>query len=180
VTPAKPGSATLAVVLVLVGSAGAAGVAGWLSWRAREQRKRNEHIARETMKPLLAIAQHRFRTEDLDKNGVKDYWTGDLAGLYAFGLIDYSLAAADARPLSPLAPSPVPRDGYLYVALEKPGDNRTLFSVGYCAYPSEPGVTGSRIYIVRNLAFRYSRPADRPPPRSWPNDAEIQAEWRIE
>lgn len=75
------------------------------------QRASNERNASATLK-TLAAAEHDFRLNDRDGNGVNDFWTGDVAGLYCMTradtpgdsdepirLIEMSAAAADAAPL---------------------------------------------------------------------------------
>lgn len=55
----------------------------------------------------IRTAQENFKLNDLDRNGVKDYWTADIAGLYCLqvktttnavaALNDIGVASADAR-----------------------------------------------------------------------------------
>jgi len=97
---------------------------------AREANERNAAAALKT----LCAAEFDFRANDRDGNGVNDFWTGDVAGLYRIRpegsnepikLIDNSLAAADAWPRKDLplhrielSVSPLrPKAGYLYCAL---------------------------------------------------------------
>jgi hypothetical protein len=56
----------------------------------------------------ISSAQADFRANDRDENKINDFWTGDIAGLYAvktadgemIKLIEVSVAAADAAPLA--------------------------------------------------------------------------------
>lgn len=133
----------------------------------------NARAAREALRKLVE-AQKAFREKDLDGNGVKDYWTGDVSGfirLKGVSLIDKSLAAADPAPLrdgrlSPLpAEKPVPHHGYQFAALQryrtatgwKPystDTDRSRWEVrhpdrfAFVAYPAEYGKTGRRSFIV--------------------------------
>lgn len=77
----------------------------------RGQRASNERNASASLK-TLCTAQYDFRANDRDGNGVNDFWTGDVAGLYTMTsavtrgnkdgpikLIELSVALADAKPL---------------------------------------------------------------------------------
>jgi type II secretory pathway pseudopilin PulG len=102
-------------------------------------RKANEREAAVTLK-ALASAQADFKTNDRDKNGVNDFWTADVKGLYtmtganipgsadaSIKLIEHSVAAADGdgtffaaggenMPLSVFA-TPKKRSGYWYLSM---------------------------------------------------------------
>jgi hypothetical protein len=105
---------------------------------------------------------------------------GDVAGLLRTGLIDRTTAEADARPLRPLVPLPIPRDGYYFRVLDADGSevppvpyrqetdrksgkvhNESKF--GFVAYPAEPGVTGDDISFSMKTAPSSAAP---PPCRS--------------
>src|SRR5438876_8635612 len=107
---------------------------------------------------LFRSAEAEFRYKDVDGNGVEDFWTGDVAGLYRFGLIDREIAAADALPLFPRVPQPIPYMGYYFVAMEvddsesppeelrqdtdkKSGKVHHRSKFAFCAYPAEPGAS---------------------------------------
>ena len=75
------------------------------------QRAANERTAVAALL-MLESAEAEFRSNDRDGNGVRDFWTGDVAGLYSMTsaaepgadddtlqLIELSIAAADAEPL---------------------------------------------------------------------------------
>ena len=82
-------------------------------------RASNERAAGAAMKTLTS-AEADFRANDRDGNGVNDFWTGDVAGLYTLKnlrLIEPELAAADGAPLLPLSRKPESRQGYRYQAL---------------------------------------------------------------
>ncbi len=75
----------------------------------------------------LASAQADFRANDRDGDGVRQFWRGDVAGLYALvhkeqgalKLIELSVAGADDRPLTEITRYTVrsPKAGYLFRAL---------------------------------------------------------------
>jgi len=168
----------------------------------------NEQAAAAAIK-TLASAEADFRANDRDWNLVNDFWTGDVAGLYyvrsnaandapQIRLILREIAEADARPLKPLGPGPVPHHGYFFIALEeddamegserlykqdtggKPpmGKVHNASKFGFCAYPAEYGVTGKFTYLINenNTVFRRDIggkptthfPTDGPPGRDHP------------
>lgn len=106
----------------------------------RRTRWRNEEDARRTLL-ALAAAQKAVRAGDLDGNGAADYWTADVAGLAAFGVIGEDLARADLRPRSGVRPRPW--KGYFYVALEVPDRRR----FAYFALPADPSPHGRMMFI---------------------------------
>jgi hypothetical protein len=79
----------------------------------------------------VASAQEDFRDHDRDENGERDFWRGDIRGLYALDrgrgnikLIEPSAAMADDRPVVP-APAdyqPQPKAGFWYRAIRLPGE----------------------------------------------------------
>ena len=168
------------ILLVLLLGAGFVGL--WIPrWRA-ERRARNDRAAVIALCSFPAI-QEEFRRKDLDKNGVSDYWTGDVAGLLQYGLIDRALAEADAKPLAPLCPRPIAWHGYICAAMKVDGppspiDKSSPFPPAewaICLYPAEPGRTGKYMYIIGSVGGRRRSLADRPPPTAWPADSE----WRL-
>lgn len=148
-----------------------------------EDRGSNERNASTTLK-MLASAEADFRANDRDNNGVNDFWTGDVSGLYSLDvgagplkLIPREVAEADAAPLKPLVPAPVPFKGYLFRALEadlgatdpkdqlykqdtggKPPMGRVHHTgkFGFIAFPARFGTTGKYSFInnENNTVFR--------------------------
>jgi hypothetical protein len=137
----------LTVTVFVVGLASLA-IPGWHS----SQRASNERQASSAMKTLCS-AEADFRANDRDGNGVLDFWTADVKGLYtmtsaaergaspshAIKLIDVSVAAADADgafvaaggenvPLSAFTRSKA-RDGYWFLTMltdQNEGDTREM------------------------------------------------------
>ena len=157
-----------------------------LLWRpAIPDRALNEQKASEVLSRLSA-AEAYYRATDRDGNGIKDFWTGDVAGLYPEPeqILDRGIAEADASPLHPLVPRPVPYYGYYFIALrqdesasppedfaqdtdQKSGKVHHLSKFAFCAFPAEMGVTGKYVYIVNQGSTQYRMPLN-PPPKNWP------------
>jgi hypothetical protein len=175
--------------LLLLGAAGfARGVPEWKK-RQRWENHRQAGNARYT----LIHAERAFFVRDLDNNGIRDYWTGDVATLYRYGLIERGLAEADDRPLQPLAPKPVPWHGYFVHIMEidehedppeeyaqvtdaASGKVHHPGKVAFCLYPAEPGESGDYIFIMdeNGSPFRYYSPGPEVQvPRNWPRDKDL-------
>ena len=133
---------TLTELLVVLGVA-AVLAALFFPGLATSHRASNERAASIHLK-TIASAEADFHMNDRDGNGVTDFWTGDLKGLYTMTsalelrelgtsrmirLIELEVAASDAdgrfvpagglnRHLEPLA-RPGPRTGYWIVPLER-------------------------------------------------------------
>ncbi len=101
---------------------------GWLPYKCLQNEKNVIQLLE-----LVAKAEADFRANDRDANGVRDFWTGDLAGLYSLRpggtrteltlfLIPRGLAEADVAPIVPQVQIPIPLHGYYFAALE--GDER--------------------------------------------------------
>jgi len=180
----------LITLLVLVGI----GVFGWIFW-PRSSFLENARIAEHCMS-VLACAEMDFQFNDRDQNGVKDYWTGDVSGLFRFGWIDRALAEADARPVIPLVPKPIPLHGYYFVALDL--DNEAMpppalrqetnkiavkahhpTRFGFLAYPADSS-SGKYFYIISESNTVMRSETNRPPPNEWPSDSEIRTLWSKE
>jgi len=187
---------------VLVGVAVGVIVLG-LSAYQDVNRAENERTASTTLKKLTS-AQADFRANDRDWNQVNDFWTGDVAGLYytrpntsppgpEIQLIERAIAEADAAPLKPLVPQPVPYHGYLFRALEEDderdvpaGDRPYKKDTGgtppmgkvhntskfaYIAYPAEYPKNGKYSFVVNenNTVFRFE--GDGSEMRNWVDPA---------
>jgi len=142
----------------------------------------------------LASAEADFRANDRDRNGVRDFWTGDVAGLYAFGLISRELAEADAAPRVPLVPHPIPYKGHYIRALvaddsETPplvygqvtdktsGPVHNLERFGFVIYPAGGIGAPKYMWIINenNTALRSA--ATIPVPTTFPDDNQLKSYW---
>ena len=124
------------------------------------RRASNEREAATLLK-TLASAEADFRANDRDANGVNDFWTGDVTGLYSLKasgrelrLIERSVAEADSCPIRMLGWPYRPHRGFYFQALEaddnengetyfqNTGGNRPMGDVhhlskfGFGAYPA--------------------------------------------
>ena len=163
-------------------------------------RASNERNASTAIK-MLTSAEADFRANDRDQNGVNDFWTGDVSGLYSLDvgagplkLIPREIAEADAAPLKPLVPTPVPFKGYLFRVLEvdrsekdpkeqryqqDTGGNPPMGKVhhtgkfGFIAYPARYGETGSFSFMVNESNTVFRRAEDGSTVRDWPTDEDL-------
>lgn len=191
------GLGSIPVVLIL----GIAALLWWGMWWgpkvALERMEHNERAASDTL-GLIAGAQAKFRANDRDGNLVPDYWTGDVAGLNSLStgagpiqLIERSVAEADANPLQPLVPAPIPKDGYYFQAMEHDdsGDKRVSYrqntdgsgkrihntsAFGVCAYPANYGVTGRFTFIVNERNVILKGDTYGVPVLIWPRDGQVR------
>lgn len=100
---------------------------------------------------LVVRQQMASREADLDGNGVQDYWTRDIAGLYEIQMerrgrpehMGVDVAAADSNPIS--GKHPVPREGYLFRTVPA-GDSLLHFAA--TAYPRTRGEDGFMTFYV--------------------------------
>lgn len=130
----------------------------------------------------IALVERDFRANDRDENGVHDFWTGDVSGLYSLRvkgrelrLISRSIAEADSGPIRGLCWPRRSDHGYFYSALEaddsnpdRPepyyqdtGGNRPMGEVhhlnkfGFCGYPGSGSSRGATFIInEKNTMFR--------------------------
>lgn len=115
-------------------------------------------------------------------------------------LIELSIAAADAAPLNDGADvlkfaRPAPKAGYHFrvmttdnssgtpeaYAVDTQGDksrgkvyNNSRF--GFCVYPAEYGVTGTRTFIINENNTIFAKDTEGEPVLEWPSDADLR-EW---
>jgi hypothetical protein len=163
------------------------------------QRASNERAASTALK-TLSSAEADFRSNDRDANGVNDFWTGDVSGLYSLKirnqelrLIERAVAEADACPIRGLCWPYRPRGGYFFAALEaddsqdgvsyfqntggnRPmGDVHNLHKFGFCAFPESRG-SGTFSFIVNenNTIFRMRGGAHV---TRWPDDSQLKSYW---
>jgi hypothetical protein len=124
----------------------------------------------------ISSAQADFRANDRDANGRKDFWRGDIAGLYtlvpkdvpeseperiqrhAIKLIELSVASADDRPVTDLNNFAVrsSKNGYWFRAIRH-ADEKTLSPDRFaaCAFP-DSRYAGKWTYILdeNNVIYR--------------------------
>jgi prepilin-type N-terminal cleavage/methylation domain-containing protein len=81
----------LMIVIAIIAIIAAIAIPGLLN----SQRASNERNASGSLK-TIATAQADFRSNDRDNNRVNDFWTGDIAGLYAIDNLNVSGAAGQA------------------------------------------------------------------------------------
>lgn len=153
-----------------------------------KQRGANESKAAARIKSMAA-AEAVFRSNDLDRNGIPDFWTGDVAGLFRFGLIEREVALADLRPLVPLTPVPIPTGGYYYVALDvddsvspplpyrqttDPVSGRVhhLSRFGFMAIPARPGLTANAVVMINEENSLWAYRTGWSGRLAWPSDEE--------
>jgi hypothetical protein len=189
-----------AIVLVFLLPLGAA--LWWIRLRseAGNQMAANERSASSTLL-LLAAAEEDFRQNDRDGNGIRDYWTLDVAGLNYLGgpagpgrgasiqLIPRDLARADAAHLHDMPEGSAPYHGYFFKAIERddtgaPYPQRTapdgpawksLSKFAFCAYPAEYNRTGKWTYAVNESGRRFRIDSGGAAIRQWLEAARSNA-----
>ena len=119
-----------------------------------------------------------------------------MAGLFRYGLIDRAVAEADARPLSPLVPEPVPYCGYFFVVMtldesETPPEvlqkatDKTSGKVhhpthfAFCAYPARHGKTGRAVFILNQNNTVFWNYVREEPLLHWPSDDDRRQQWAL-
>jgi len=154
------------------------------------QHASNQRGAYATLK-TVASAEADFRGNDRDGNGVQDFWTADLAGLYGLvppggepiALIGRELAEAD-----PTLPGAKPWAGYWFEAMDQDeygldyrlgaGKSRHPSKFAFCAHPKS-SADGQRAYYVNEGNTVFGQVFNGQPDRRWPTDAELKARWII-
>ncbi len=178
--PPPPKPSKLPILIILLAVAGAAvpvvaivaaiAIPAFLSTRQTI----NEFNAAASLR-AICTAETDFRANDRDRNGVRDFWTGDVAGLYALRpgdsqrsirLIDPSIAAADGAPLSedipenrwaPLPGPAQPKGGYYFLAMTHDG------SKGDASYQQDTNGTSLEGPYYNPAPFAFcAYPADHP------------------
>jgi hypothetical protein len=127
-------------------------------------------------------AQSYFRENDVDGNGTKDYWRGDLAGLYTVKeakLIELSIGGADDRATTDIGRYIVrsPKAGYWFHALrfsdEKTPDPDRWAA---CAFPDGPS-SGSQTFIVSHEGVIHARKGVLRELAIYPSSEELTRDW---
>lgn len=124
----------LMVIVTIIGIVAAIAIPSLM----KSQKSSNERNAATSLKNI-STAEVDFFTNDRDANGVKDFWTRDVSGLYTLcslqspepiKLVELTLAAADSNPLGAAAAAApgahmamsnfmtsAPKAGFWYVAM---------------------------------------------------------------
>jgi hypothetical protein len=174
--------AGLVVVLLMLPPVGGY---GWRE-RGRQQLRRNHREAHRVLFDLARL-EAAFKQDDLDRNGVSDYWTGDVAGLMAAmpdrgGRPDWvRIARAD-----PSRPDAEPHCGYWFLPIDFDvdgapyrvhGQPRHPSAFGFCAFPAEPGRTGQYVFILNQEGQIFSNWDVRARPTRWPAKNVLVMQW---
>jgi hypothetical protein len=126
----------------------------------------------------LYLAQEKFRNTDADRNGIKDYWRTDVAGLYTLApdgeplkFIGLSTAQADRRPAAPVPGGRVTKCAYWFETLgfgdeKKPDPMR----FAYCAWPDVPYRNEWTFMVDHHGVIYGKRIAPYWPPEFYPAD----------
>lgn len=173
-------------------SAVAVGVIFAPGWAA-ERRSANSRAGPRSIGYLCA-AEADYRHYDRDGNGIHDYWTGDVAGLYRYGMLPREIAEADTAPLNPLVPTPIPYKGWYFRALvaddfrspSQPyrkytdltsGAVHNLEHFGFVAYPASGLFADKYMWIVNENNTSMRSPMDIPVPVNFPTEQELKSHW---
>ena len=167
-----------------------AGWFGWLEWESR-QRGTNERRAAAVL-GFLSVCEDAFFKQDLDRNGAKDFWTGDVAGLLArtataplvpdWEILKDRDAIARADPVRADAE---PYYGFWFVPIELDdggapyrvnGQPRNPEKYAFCAYPAHPGRSGRALYILNEQSQVFKHSDFRVRPSRWPSE-NVLKQW---
>ncbi|MHC4608572.1 MAG: DUF2950 family protein, partial [Planctomycetota bacterium] len=161
------------IVIVVIILAGVSYYAFLLPTHRHSEWIHNEKAA-ETGVKALATAEVYYRNNDLDGDGIKAYWMGDVRGLHTnpgmdakmIALIPANLAGADADPgPSPVlleSPQPQPKNGYWFIVMQLDPDGNPYpqdlnndgriceseHRFAFCAYPADYPDSGRQTFIV--------------------------------
>ena len=171
------------------------GLGGWRLWPEIEEYRLEYETSAIIHLRHLALLEIAFLHANYDGNGVKDFWTADVAGLvqsYPFLKNPYvqDFQEADVAPLKPGVAEPVPFGGYLFLALERdtsivpPEQYRQdtdqsgrkvhhLSKFAFCAYPAMYDWRHRRTFIVNQGQVIYAVNNDGNPITEWPTDKEL-------
>lgn len=155
----------------------------------------NEMIA-EISLSLVRNAQETFKNSDSDGNGVPDYWTRDVAGLYALKdrssqaifLLDPATAAADPDGAARYNLAPAPKNGYFYKMMVSDPDggvyqkddgktNKTRY--GVVAWPAVPGQSGRFTFITSEAGKVWKKDTGGKPVDKWPGKDPAADGWSL-
>ncbi len=163
----------------------------------------NERVAQTRLK-WIAQAQEVFKDSDSDGNLIADYWTRDVAGLYALKnssgqfvyLIDPQTAYADtvgAFHYDEVMKNLAQCNGYYFVALETdpdgekygqdPDKDGNAWTNGkkwaVCAYPSLYGAEGRMTFLLNEEGNVYKKDTEGRSVTAWPGKHPAQEGWTL-
>ena len=161
----------------------------------------NERVAQTRLRWIVQ-AQVTFQQSDSDGNLTQDFWTRDVAGLYAFQgtsgqkiyLIDPQTAQADpqgAQSYESLRGTAQPANGYYFRSLVTDADGEkyaqdtdgdgnawtNLNRFAICAYPEVYGVTGRMTFLVSEMGVIYKKDTEGQVVESWPGPDPEKEGW---
>lgn len=162
----------------------------YFSTMTRAARTANERLGRTSLR-RIAAAELRFRINDPDGDGVKNYWVRDVAGLHGLehdgkpiALIDSTIAAADRSPhraAYKAVGDGKPVAGYVFRVLDKyvqdgkehdyddsSGRNPARFA--FAAVPAEYGRLGRLTFLVDQGQRVWKKDTRGSVPKVFPED----------
>ena len=189
----------------------AAFATAWLVWKlpslGRTQLIASDEAAAIEALHRIHAAELDFRRNDGDGNGVPDFWTGDLSGLYRAAqpngdpcaFLDPGIAAADKAPLPP-GSGTRPRltvelpakawSGYWLrtlkgLAVDGPDEDanawENLRGFAFIAYPVKAGESGQRVFLMREDGIVWAKDASAAGsegPAEWPARGPEAEGWK--
>ncbi len=155
----------------------------------------NERIAEISLQ-FIRQAEDTFKNSDSDANGVADFWTRDVAGLYglkdrsgqAIFLLDPATAAADPEGASRYGLTPAPKNGYFYRMLVTDPDGETYQKddrkthktrYGVVSYPAAYGATGRFTFITNEAGKTWKKDTMGKPVDRWPGKDPAADGWTL-
>ncbi len=158
----------------------------------------NERVAELTLQ-FIRQSQSTFKNSDSDRNGVGDYWTRDVAGLYglkdrsgqAIFLIDPATAGADPEGAARYNLPASPKSGYFFKALASDPDGQPYAKDedkdgnaftnkarwGVVAYPAGYGATGRFTFIAGEEGKIWKKDTQGRPVDRWPGKDPAEQGW---
>ncbi|HXG62196.1 MAG TPA: DUF2950 family protein [Planctomycetota bacterium] len=158
----------------------------------------NERLAEISLR-FIRQAEETFKNSDSDRNGTADYWTRDVAGLYALKdrsgqaifLLDPATAQADPEGAPRYGLTPAAKNGYHFRMLttdpdgepyakdeDKDGQsftNRKRFAV--TAWPAQYGQTGRLTFLMGEDGRIWKKDTGGQPVNRWPVPTPAQDGW---
>jgi hypothetical protein len=158
----------------------------------------NERLAEISLR-FIRQAEETFKNSDSDRNGAADYWTRDVAGLYALKdrsgqaifLLDPATAQADPEGAPRYGLAPAAKNGYYFrmLATDPDGEpyakdedkdghsftNRKRFAV--TAWPAQYGQTGRLTFLMGEDGRIWKKDTGGQPVNRWPVPTPAQDGW---